>query len=76
MAQQAEIYFLSLCEITKELKLPCTKLKGVTRDGAPSMIGNKTGLMGRIRREMDKQNPEFYMDLRCIIYQQSLCGKS
>jgi hypothetical protein len=36
------------------------------------MIGNETGLMGRIKREMDKENTEFYMELHCIIHQQSL----
>jgi hypothetical protein len=25
---------------------------------------------------MDEQNPEFYMELYCIIHQQSLCGKT
>jgi hypothetical protein len=38
----------------KELELPETQLKGVATEGAPGMIGKKTGLMGRIRREMDK----------------------
>jgi hypothetical protein len=51
------ILFFSVFETTKEFELRWTKLKGVTTDGAPSMIGNKTGLMGRIRREMDKQDP-------------------
>jgi len=32
----------------------------VKTDGASSMIGRKTGVMGSSRREMDKQNPEFY----------------
>jgi hypothetical protein len=48
----------------------------MTTDRAPSMIGNKTGLMSRIRQEVDKQNPEFYMELQCIIHQQSFCGKT
>jgi hypothetical protein len=47
----------------KELELPSTKLKVVTTNGAPSMIGKKTGSMGRIRREVDKQDHEFYMGL-------------
>jgi hypothetical protein len=41
----------------------------VTTGGAPSITGKKTGLMNRIKREMDKQNPEFYMKLHCIIHQ-------
>jgi hypothetical protein len=60
----------------KELHLSWTKVKGVTTDGAPSMTGMKTGPLGRIRREMDKQNTEFYMELHCIIHQQSLGGKT
>jgi hypothetical protein len=53
----------------KELELPWTKLKGVTTDGAPCLIVKKTGLMGRIMREMDKENPRFYMELHCIVHQ-------
>jgi len=71
-----EGFFLSMCEPMKELELPATKLKRVKTDGASSMTGNETGLMGRIRREMGKQNPEFYMQLHCIVHQQSLCGKT
>jgi hypothetical protein len=33
---------------------------------ASGMTGEKTGLMGRIRWEMDKQNPERNMSLRQI----------
>jgi hypothetical protein len=43
----------------EELELPWTKLKGVTTDKTPSMLGKKTGLMGKIRQEMEKQNPKF-----------------
>jgi hypothetical protein len=58
----------------KELELPCTKLKVVATDGFSSMLGKKTGLIGRIRPEMDKQNPEFYVKLYCIIHQLRLVG--
>jgi hypothetical protein len=34
------------------------------------------GKLGRIRREMDKLSPEFYMKLHPIIQEQSLYGKS
>jgi hypothetical protein len=27
------------------------------------MTGKKTGLVGRIRQEMDRENPKFYRDL-------------
>jgi hypothetical protein len=48
----------------------------VTKDGALSMTGKKTGFMGRIRWGMDKQNLKFYVELHCIFHQQSLCGKT
>jgi hypothetical protein len=35
----------------------------------------QTALMSGIRRESDKQNPEFYMKFYCIIHQQSHCRK-
>jgi hypothetical protein len=56
-----EDMFLSMCETMKELELPWTKLKRVTTDKAPSMIGKKTGLKDRIRQETDKQNPELHL---------------
>jgi hypothetical protein len=65
-----------MCDTTRELYLPWTKLKEVTTDGAADRIGKETALMGRIRRGKDKENPKLYIELHCIIYQQSLCGKS
>jgi hypothetical protein len=55
----------------KELEPPWAKLKG-----APSMIGKKAGFMGRVGLEMDKQIVMFYMELHCVIHQQSPCGKT
>jgi len=43
----------------KELSLPWTKVHGVTANGVLSMIGRNTGLMGRIRQEMDREIPNF-----------------
>jgi hypothetical protein len=60
----------------KELELPWTKLNRATTDGAPSMIGKKTDFMGKIKREVDKEDTEFYMEFHCIIHQQSLCEKA
>jgi hypothetical protein len=55
-----EKFVSCLYKTVKEHELPWTKLMGVTADGAPSMFGNKTGSMDRIRREMDKYNPMLY----------------
>jgi hypothetical protein len=49
-----------VCETVKDLEVPWTKANGITTNGAPSMIANRTGLMGRIRWEVEKQNPKFY----------------
>jgi hypothetical protein len=73
IAQTGENFFLSVYETMMELDLPCTKLKEVTTNEAPSMTGNKTGMMGRINREMYQQNPDLYKELHCYIHQHSLC---
>lgn len=39
-------------------------------------MGLKTGLMGRFKQEMDKIDPEFYMELYCITHQQPHCGNT
>jgi hypothetical protein len=46
----------------KELRLPCKKLRRVTIDEPPSIKAKETGLMGTIRREVGKLNPEFYTE--------------
>lgn len=51
-------------------------LEKIKRAGAPVMTGNKTDLMGTIREEMDKRNPEVYTELHCVIHKQSLCGRT
>jgi hypothetical protein len=53
-----EDLFLSVCKTMKELELPWTKNGGGGK--FPSMMtAKKTGLMGRVRQEIDKQNPKF-----------------
>jgi len=50
------------------------KAKGSNqRRRSKSMIGKKTDFRGRIRRETGNQNSEFYMELHCIIHQQTHC---
>jgi hypothetical protein len=62
--------FKCVCETTKEIDLPWAKVKRVITDRTPSMTGKKTGSVGRIRQEMDTQNPEFHIELHCVIYKQ------
>jgi hypothetical protein len=51
----------------EKLELHWTKLKKVKPDGILNMTGRKIGLMGRIIREMDRQNTDFWMELLYII---------
>jgi len=44
----------------------------VITDGVSGMTEKKIGLVGRIRQEMDRQNPIYYMEPHCIIPQQPL----
>jgi hypothetical protein len=46
---RGENSFLGVCESMKELELAWTKLKKVTKDRAPSVNGNRTGVMDRIK---------------------------
>lgn len=41
-------------EVTKEHELPWTKLKRVTAERSRSIVGKKSGLMIKIRRELEK----------------------
>jgi hypothetical protein len=49
MAKQQGKFCFDHREAIKELELPWTELKRITTEGAPSMFGKETGLMGRIR---------------------------
>jgi hypothetical protein len=49
------------------------EIKRMIIDRAQSMNGKTTGLMGRIRLDMAKHNPKFYMELHCLLHQLSLC---
>jgi hypothetical protein len=51
--------FLNVCETMTELNPPWTKLTGIPTDGAPSIIGKKTSLMDKIRRDVMNKIPNF-----------------
>jgi hypothetical protein len=60
--QLGKIFFECVCETVKDLEVPWTKVNGVTPNGTPSMTGNKIGLMGRIRREVEKKKSQFFQE--------------
>lgn len=67
--------FQKVAETMNTLKLNWNNLRSMTTDGAPNMVGKKTGLAGRIKAEMEKRNAEMPIQLHCIIHQQALCSK-
>ena len=58
--------------------LDWSKLCCVSADGAPAMIGVRSGLVHMIKEELRdrKLNPDSVTAFHCIIHQESLCAKS
>ena len=68
--------FERLQETLRSLNLDWNKLTSVTTDGAKSMVGRLTGLIGRINTQMEDIGVNFPIALHCIIHQQALRAKS
>jgi hypothetical protein len=49
------------------------KVKSVTTDGGENMCGSKTGVLGRICKEVMQVGSETPMVFHCIIHQEVLC---
>ena len=64
--------FEKLHETLRSLNLDWKKLTSVTTDGAKSMVGRKSGLIGRINNQMEDIGENFPIALHCIIHQQAL----
>ena len=55
---------------------PLEKLSGLTTDGAPSMIGNKSGFVSLVlAKQKEIKSPISACTFHCIIHQQALCSK-
>jgi hypothetical protein len=67
--------FQKLCETLKSLHLNWKELCFVTTDGAKSMVGSNSGVVIRIKTEIEGSNFSPLMQLQCIIHQQALCSK-
>jgi hypothetical protein len=65
----------NLCETLRSLHLNWKELCCVTTDGAKSMVGSNSGVVTRIKTEMECSNFSPPMQLHCIIHQQALCSK-
>ena len=51
-------------------------LKGITTDGAPSMMGKVNGLAVRLEKYVVDNGGGSLLKLHCIIHQQNLCARS
>jgi hypothetical protein len=70
-----EDIFQKLCETLRSLYLNRKELCCVTTDGAKSIVGSNSGVVTRIKTEMECSNFSPPMQLHCIIQQQALCSK-
>lgn len=67
-------FFISVCEVVDDLKLPWSKVSGIITDGAPATAGERSGLSTLICNKVSKGGGNA-IKLHCIIYQQAVCAK-
>lgn len=68
--------FKAFSEMLTNLSLPLEKLAGVTTDGAPSMIGNRSGFVSLVKaKQREINSPIELISFHCIIHQQALCSQ-
>ncbi|KAM3855168.1 general transcription factor II-I repeat domain-containing protein 2-like isoform 2-T3 [Vipera latastei] len=69
--------FEAVSKCVNDMKLPWDKLIGLATDGTPSMCGEKSGLVGRIREKMKGENCTGELTAyHCIIHLETLCDKT
>lgn len=72
--REERIFFISVCEVVDDLKLPWSKVSGIITDGAPATAGERSGLSTLICNKISKGGGNA-IKLHCIIYQQAVCAK-
>ena len=55
--------------------LDWSKLVSIATDGAPAMVSNNVGLVGLLRKKLDKDFGVSMSAIHCVIHQEALCGK-
>jgi hypothetical protein len=55
------------------LELSWEELRSVTTDGGKNMCGSKTGIVGRICKEVMQVGSETPIVFHCVIHQEALC---
>ncbi|CAN7950549.1 unnamed protein product [Ixodes hexagonus] len=64
-------------KVVERAGLPWEKLVCLATDGAPSMVGSKSGLVGRLRKKLaDLGIAKQFAAVHCILHQEALCSKS
>lgn len=66
--------FMSVSSAVDDMKLPWGKLSGIATDGAPAMVGERSGLATLICNKVSEQGGNA-VKLHCLIHQQVLCAK-
>jgi hypothetical protein len=71
----ADIFF-ELEKVINEYDLPLEKLSGFATDGAPAMLGERNGVVAKLKEKLSSLQTGFpFYSFHCIIHQESLCGK-
>uniref|UniRef100_K7G8U0 SPIN-DOC-like zinc-finger domain-containing protein n=1 Tax=Pelodiscus sinensis TaxID=13735 RepID=K7G8U0_PELSI len=66
--------FVSVSSAIDDMKLPWNKVTGIITDGAPAMVGERSGLSTLICNKVIEEGGKA-IKLHCIIHQQVLCAK-
>ena len=64
---------VSVCAAVDDMKLLWSKVSGMITDGAPAMVGERSGLSTLICKVSEEGGNA--IKLHCIIHQQALCAK-
>lgn len=68
--------FQAFLDMLSYLSLPLQKLTGLATDGAPSMIGSRSGFVSLVKaKQREINSPIEAIPFHCIIHQQALCSK-
>lgn len=64
---RGKCFFISVCEVVDDLKLPWSKVSGIITDGAPATAGEQSGLSTLICNKVSKGGGNA-IKFHCIIY--------
>jgi hypothetical protein len=69
--------FEKLTDALKRYEVPLGKLCAFSSDGAPSMIGSRTGVGTRMQQLIDQEDPQAapISRIHCILHQENLCAQ-